>query len=91
VRFLAVVNRYTAWRYALATFLGRGLRFGILVLVGTWLLRLSWLGTVLTVLFVLYLLSLADLRRLAGFWQRLDEGTPPPPDERQADAPGEER
>ncbi|HET6610705.1 MAG TPA: hypothetical protein VFG83_01895 [Kofleriaceae bacterium] len=68
-RFLAVTNRYSLWRYSLATFLGRGIRYYLYAVFGHMLMGVGWLGPVLGALVVLYLLSLFDSRWLKRMFQ----------------------
>ncbi len=69
-RFLAITNGYNLARYTLATFLGRTIRYVVLVAAGGWLYSYGWLGKAIGVGLVLYLLSLLDQDTLKALFSK---------------------
>lgn len=75
-RFLAITNDYHLGRYALATLIGRSVRYIVLVAAGGWLYSYGWLGKAIGVALVLYLLSLLDQRTIKALFSKEPDPTP---------------
>lgn len=63
IRWLAISNRYRRDHYALASFLGRFLRYGLMAVAAT-CLRLSWRSILIIQIAVIVLIALRYLSRL---------------------------
>jgi hypothetical protein len=57
-RLLAITNNYSNSKYSIVTFLGRGIRYWILVVFGNFLLRYQWLTQLIVISLVLYFVNL---------------------------------
>ena len=53
-RFIAIIEGYDDKKYFLSTFLGRGLRYGILAIIGNEMLKYNWLTTVVLISLVVF-------------------------------------
>lgn len=57
-RILAITNKYNQLKYFVATFLGRGIRYYLLAIVGTFFIKLNILNLIIIVTLLAYFLGL---------------------------------
>lgn len=53
-RFIAIIEEYDDKKYFLSTFLGRGLRYGMLAIIGNEMLKYNWLTAVVLISLVVF-------------------------------------
>lgn len=57
-RLLAITNDYSNVKYSIITFLGRGIRYWLLVVLGNFLIEFGWLTRIIAIGLILYFVNL---------------------------------